>query len=245
MRELHPHARRRGPDVTGVRAYSSINVAWRRLEEFLGDRFDQSLTDYTTCCTFVEDEFFRLGSAFYERSIGYLYELTHFHFSTYKDACFDVITSAVTELELSDIADVGGGIGLDAQALASQGLDLTLYDFQCPSTEYASWRLRQDGHIETRVQAMDKLGTETHGLVYAVDTLEHVPNPDRLISQLFAAGRYVCVNFFEHDPSEWDGRDMHYPLNHWILLPEFGRYGQLMQLAISGATVTTLWKAGR
>lgn len=55
----------------------------------------------------------------------------------------------------------------------------------------------------------------------------------------------MCVNFFEHDPLPWDGKDMHFPLNHRILLPEFSRHGELIQLATSGATITALWKGYR
>lgn len=228
--------------MRSFRAYPSINVAWRRLEDYLGEKFDPDLTDYSNCCEFVENEFTRLGPLFYQQSIGYLYELTHFHFSTYKDGFFDVVRRTADELGLSDLADVGSGIGLDAQALASDELDVTLYDFDSPSLQYAVWRLQRDRKKETRVHSLEKLGSYTHDLVYAVDTLEHLAAPEPFVAQLFASGRYVCVNFFEHDRSTWDGRDMHFPLDHWSLLPEFGRHGELMQLAISGATITTLWR---
>src|SRR5438445_1644479 len=45
MRRLHSHAWRRGSHVIGVRAYPSIDIAWQKLEIFLGKRFDPALTD--------------------------------------------------------------------------------------------------------------------------------------------------------------------------------------------------------
>lgn len=92
--------------MTGVRAYRSIDVAWQRLAEFLGGDYDSSLTDYHVCCEYVEAEFARLRKSFYHRSVGYLYELTHFHFSSYKDPFFDVVEAAMSGLGLSSVADV-------------------------------------------------------------------------------------------------------------------------------------------
>lgn len=226
----------------GVRAYPSIDHAWHRLEEFLGDRFDESLTSFDECCRFVQDEFDRLGPDFYTHSVGYLYELTHFHFSTYKDAFFDVVTTTLDGLHLVDVGDIGCGVGLDAQALASRGCQVALYDLESPSTKYASWRFARDDKKMSSLQGINALGATQHDLVYAVDVLEHLHDPLPIVPRLFAAGRYVCVNFFEHDRTAWDGKDMHFPLNHWGLLPEFSRQGDLIQLAISGDTITTLWK---
>lgn len=179
----------------GVRAYPSIDLAWQRLADFLDGDFDLSLTDYGRCCTFVEDEFVRLGSDFYGQSIGYLYDLTHFHFSAHKDMFFDVVTQAATDFNIQNLGDAGCGVGLDAQALASSGYDLTLYEIESPSTRYAKWRLSKDGHETTGMRAMGDLGTVRHDLVYAVDVLEHIPDPELFVPRLFAAGRYVCELF--------------------------------------------------
>lgn len=230
------------PTTTGPRAYAEIGTAWDRLAEFLGGDFDPALTDYGACCAFVEDEFARLGADFYRTSVGYLYELTHFHFSPYKDPFFKTVVAFAEESGLRSIADVGCGIALDAQILLTAGYEVALYDFDSPSTRYATWRLTRDIGGRHVVHALDQLGHRRHDLVYAVDVLEHAPDPVALVAGLFAAGNHVCVNLFEHDPSPWDGGDMHYPLNHWRLLPVFSRDGELLQAGISGDTVVTLWR---
>lgn len=230
-----------GPD-SPLRAYPDIGTAWARLAAFLGERFDPRLTDYERCCAFVEEEFGRLGGDFYRSSVGYLYELTHFHYSPYKDPFFQVLRSYAQTFGLRSVGDVGCGVGLDAQVLVTAGHEVTLYDFDGPSRDYATWRIERDTGERCDMHGPERLGHRRHDLVYAVDVLEHVPDPAALAARLFAAGDHVCVNLFEHDRSAWDGRDMHYPLDHWGLLPVFSRHGELLQVATSGATVVTLWR---
>lgn len=225
-----------------LRAYPSIGVAWQRLADYLGNDFDPALTEFGRCCEFVESEFDLLGSAFYEQSIGYLYELTHFHFSTYKDPFFELVIGVASRLGVRRLADVGCGIGLDAQALSALRFQVAMFDVDCPSTRYASWRMAHEGLSNIPVRPFNELGTDRFDLVYAVDVLEHVADPVPFIRRLFDTAGLVCVNLFEHDPSAWDGRDMHFPLDHWTLLPAFAQHGDLIQLGISGATVTTLWR---
>jgi hypothetical protein len=45
--------------VGTLRAYPDIDTAWKRLKEFTGGEFKEELTDYGTCCLFVEAEFAR------------------------------------------------------------------------------------------------------------------------------------------------------------------------------------------
>ncbi|MBI1759299.1 MAG: methyltransferase domain-containing protein [Actinobacteria bacterium] len=175
-------------------------------------------------------------------SEGYLYELTHFHYTPHKDPFFALVREFVIANGLRSLADVGCGAGLDAQALLAAGHDVTLYDMDSPGLRYAAWRLDRDHGAHGVTRSLDLLGTEQHDLAYAVDVLEHAPEPAVLAELLFSAAEYVCVNLFEHDSGPWDGRDMHYPLNHWSLLPAFGRHGDLVQVGVSGATVVTVWR---
>lgn len=225
----------------GVRAYPDIATAWDRLREHCGPSFDESLTEFGACCQAVDVEFSHRGPDFYANSVSYLYELTHFHFSTFKDAFFDVVLRATADLGLVSIGDVGCGVGLDAQALATGGSRMTLYDFAGPSTRYAAWRFERDSQ-PCDIRSISSLGQERHDLVYAVDVLEHLPDPLPFVERLFLAGRFVCVNYFGHSADAWDGHDMHFPLNHRRLVPEFARHGELIELGVSGATVTALWR---
>lgn len=227
-----------------IRAYPDIDTAWTRLREFAGESFRAELTDYGACCSFVEEEFARYGPAdFYTRSVGYLYELTHFHFMPHKDVFFDMVIRFATEHGLEDIGDIGCGIGLDAQALIGSGVKVALYDLPSPSLDYARWRLEADVGLAGVVRPLGVLGDEHHDLIYAVDVLEHIPDPAAQLPQLFRAADFVAVNLFPHDLGPWDGRDMHYPLDHWRLLPEFSRHGDLMEVATAGETICTLWRS--
>lgn len=226
-----------------LRAYSDIPAAWSRLAAYLGDDFDPALTDYATCCLHVTNEWTRLGDRFYTESTSYLYDLTHFHFTPHKDPFFRVVTDFASAHGLRDLADVGCGIGLDAQALLAAGYEVDLYDIESPSPRYANWRIRRDHGREVPVQPLDALGTATHDLVYAVDVIEHIPHPLPTVETLFRCAPYVCVNLFEHDRSAHDPTDMHYPLDHWTLLPAISDMGTLVQLASSSETVVTLWRS--
>lgn len=229
--------------ASGLRAYPDIDLAWHRLAEHLGDDFDPALTDYATCCLRVNDEWARLGDRFYAESTSYLYDLTHFHFTPHKDSLFRVVTEFADAHGLRDLADVGCGVGLDAQALLAAGYDASLYDIDSPSTRYASWRIRRDRGHEVRVGSLDALTGVRHDLAYAVDVIEHAPSPVATVETMLRCAPYVCLNLFEHDRSPCDPADMHYPLNHWTLLPALSGMGTLLQLASSGETIVTLWRS--
>jgi hypothetical protein len=227
-----------------LRAYPGIDAAWSRLKEYTGSEFRDELTDYGACCSFVEAEFARYGPRdFYRLSTGYLYELTHFHFMPHKDPFFRIVTRFAAEHGLGDLADVGCGVGLDAQALSGAGFGVTLYDFPSPSRDYAAWRLNADRGVSGVTRSLGDLGSARHELIYAVDVLEHVPDPEAQVPLLLKAADFVAVNLFGHDPRPWDGRDMHYPLNHWRLLPEFSRRAELVEVGASGDTVCTVWRS--
>lgn len=233
---------RNGP----FRAYPDIDTAWERLRQFTGHAFRDELTDYERCCSFVETEFAQYGPHdFYRRSTGYLYELTHFHFMPYKDPFFRMVTRFAAAHGLTDLGDVGCGVGLDAQALSMAGFGVTLYDFPSPSRDYAAWRLQADCGRAGVIRSLDELGSARHALVYAVDVLEHVPDPLAQLPHLLRAADFVAVNLFGHDPNPWDGKDMHYPLNHWQLLPEFSRDADLVEVGTSGDTVCAIWRTRR
>ncbi len=231
-------------ELTGpLRAYPDIDTAWDRLRQFVGHAFREELTDYEACCSFVEAEFARHGpGVFYRESIGYLYELTHFHFMPHKDPFFRMVTRFAAAHGLTNLGDVGCGVGLDAQALCMAGFDVTLYDFPSPGRRYAAWRLQADQGVAGVTRSLDELGSVRHDLVYAVDVLEHVPDPLAQVPYLLRAADFVAVNLFGHDSSPWDGKDMHYPLNHWQLLPEFSQGAELVEVGTSGDTVCTVWR---
>jgi hypothetical protein len=241
MQRLHSDAYVGG--AVNRRAYPSIEQAWQRLAEFLGDGFDARLTDPKNFETLVESEFDKYGQKFYTLGTGYLYELTHFHYTSHKDAFFQMVRGAVRRFGLSDVADVGCGVGLDAQALCETGARLALYDFPSISREYAAWRIARDSGGHFCVSDLDDLGKVRHSMVYAVDVLEHCAAPFEFLDRLFEVGQWVCFNIFPHDGERWDGKDMHFPQDHNSLLPFCSQRGELYQVAGTGDTVAMLWRS--
>src|SRR5690606_101415 len=74
-----------------LRAYPAVADAWGPLAAYLGDRFDPALTDPEVLRPFLDREWARLRPHFYRHSVGYLYDLTLFHYSGAKDGFFQTI----------------------------------------------------------------------------------------------------------------------------------------------------------
>lgn len=224
------------------KAYKTIDEAWERLREFLGDDFNPTLTDYQTCCEFSDQEFARLGESYYHESSANLYDLIHFHFSSYKDRFFDVVETAAKDLGLNALADFGCGVGLDGQMLMSRGFNVDFLDFYSPCTKFLEWRLAKDMNLRKEVLELYET-SQKYDLAYAVDVLEHIQYPEVFLDYIFKCASYVCINLFPHNPSSWDFKDMHLPLNHWKILPYMSNLGTLVQVDSTGDTVVTLWRS--
>lgn len=227
-----------------MRAYPDITTAWRRLATYLGPRFRRDLTHFDTLRAFLDSEFDRLGGEFYHHSIGYLYDLTHFHYTPVKDPFFDFLRRFADEHHITAVADIGCGVALDAQALLKTGLDVHGYDLDNPCLHYARWRLRRDLAASERIHTIDHLTDRHHQLAYALDVLGHTHDPPQLIETLFTAADYVCLNLAPHDPTHRFGpMDLHPALDHQRVLDQLTQHGELIRLGAQGPNVVTLWRA--
>jgi hypothetical protein len=224
-------------------AYPGIDQAWAVLAEYLQDRFDPELTDFTTLRAYLDQEWRRLRPHFYERSIGYLYDLTFFHYMDAKNGFFHTLLDFATEHALTHLADIGCGIALDAQALLQAGFDVHAYDLANPSLAYARWRLHRDLNADHRVHTLSELPQHRYEIAYAVDVLGHTDNPDAVIQTLFAVADHVAVNVLPHDRRHRHGPDdLHPHLNHARVLPLLQRHGVLVRAATSAQSVVTIWR---
>jgi SAM-dependent methyltransferase len=225
------------------RAYPSITSAWSHLAEYLGPRFDPRLTDEQQLRSFLDKEWTQLKPHFYEHSIGYLYDLTQFHFTGIKDRFFQTISEFTTEHGLTRIADIGCGVALDAQALLQAGHDIDAYDLDNPSLAYARWRLHQEHNAAHRIHHITTLDQHRYDLVYAVDVLGHTTSPEQLIDLMFRSGKYVALSIPPHDPHHRFGpADLHPGLSHERIIPVLNRHGELIRLATCGTNSIAIWK---
>jgi SAM-dependent methyltransferase len=159
---------------TRPRAYPCLATAWERLAAYLGDRFDPALTDFEVLRRFLDQEWARLGSRFYESSLGYVYDLTFFHYMDAKDAFFHLVTRFAEAHRITRVADIGCGIALDAQALIQAGYEFDGYNLENPSLAYARWRLDRDLSGSNHVWPITQLAGRRYPLAYAVDVIGHV-----------------------------------------------------------------------
>jgi len=224
------------------RAYPCLATAWDRLATYLGDRFDPALTDFEALRRFLDQEWDRLGPRFYESSLGYLYDLTFFHYMDAKDAFFQLVTGFAGANGITSIADVGCGIALDAQALAQVGYDVDGYDPDNPSLAYARWRLGHDLPGRCPVMPITQLPGRRYQLAYAVDVIGHASDPLALIKLMLTTSEYVAINLPPHDPRHRYGpADLHPSLDHTRILPIVQEQAVLLAVVPSGQGVVTLW----
>ncbi len=223
-------------------AYPDLATAWDRLATYLGDQFSQELTDFELLRRFLDHEWAQLGPRFYERSAGYLYDLTIFHYMNVKDAFFELIANFTQAHRLNRIADIGCGVALDAQALIQIGYDVDAYDLVNPSLAYARWRYQRDLSGDHRIRTMSQLPGHRYDLAYAVDVIGHSSDPLALIKLMLSTADYVVLNFSPHDVQHRHGSaDLHPGLDHSRILPVIQEYATLITLAANGNTVLTVW----
>lgn len=227
-----------------MRAYPDIEIAWQRLATYLGAQFRRDLTDFDALRVFLDREWDCLTPNFYDHSIGYLYDLTHFHYMGIKDTFFRFLQGFASEAGITDFADVGCGVALDVQALLARGYDVHGYDLDNPCLDYARWRLGRDLADFGRIHTLDQLVDRRHQLAYAVDVLGHADDPPRLIKMIFASADYVCLNLTPHDRRHRHGSaDLHPSLDHQTVLEDLAKHGDLIRLGAQDANVITLWRS--
>jgi hypothetical protein len=225
-----------------LRAYQSIETAWDRLSSYLGDRFDDRLKDFGEACAYSEREAEHWRADFYQKSNAYLYELTHFHFSGFKDAFFELMASYAADHGIKRLADIGCGVGLDGQALLQRGFQVDFYDLGGPANEYLAWRLKRELAAETKVRPIGRAENASHELAYLADVVEHADDPLALLGWAGAQSEHLALNLFPHERRARAGFEMHYPLDHEAIHGVLDATHRLMRCAICGDTVAQIWR---
>ncbi|MEU0240924.1 class I SAM-dependent methyltransferase [Nocardiopsis sp. NPDC006198] len=219
-------------------------TAWCRLSQYLGEAFQPRLLDFDELRRHLDREWCDLGPNFYTHSQGYLYDLTHFHYMQAKRTFLHALRAFADHHRLTTIADVGCGIGLDAQALLNTGYDVHAYDLDNPSLAYARWRFDLDMGAGERVHDLAEFPGRAYDLVYAADVIGHSSAPDTTIVALFHAGRYVCVTLPPHDDRHRYGlADLHPQLDHEHVLPLMQRHGELVRLESTPGSTISFWRS--
>lgn len=226
------------------RAYPSLADAWARLAAYLGGRFDPRLTEFDVLRRFLDREWAQLGPSFYRQSIGYLYDLTFFHYMDAKDPFFRLVTEFAGSNGITSMADIGCGTALDAQSLLQAGYEVDGFDLENPSLSYARWRLDQDLPGAGRILPIGQLPGRRYQLAYAVDVIGHADDPLALIGLMTAHAEHVAINLPPHDSRHRCGpADLHPSLDHARVLPVLQEQAELLILAPAGRGVVTVCRS--
>ena len=175
------------------------DVGVEELKAYLGEDFDEAR--FWSHNHLVEAEFTAAGdeATFYRTSESYLYDLTAFAMWGTKVPYFEAIRYRVPRA--AKVLDYGCGIGTDGLRLIDDGYRVSFADFDNPSTRFLKWRLDRR-ELDAPVYDLDGDVPGGFDLVYAIDVIEHVPDPWAFLAELESRAGLVAVNFLEHDPAD-------------------------------------------
>lgn len=145
---------------------------------------------------------------FFRSSEAYLYNLTIWQASGHRPPYVAQAERLLARHEITTIIDLGCGIATDTLALAGLGHTLTPVDYDSPSTRFARWRLRRAGYDDT-IHQPDLLpeGLAPDAL-WAIDTLDHIPDLDTQLSPLLTRCRLVITE--AQQPARSHGNHRYY-----------------------------------
>lgn len=133
-------------------------------------------------------------AAWYRRnSCLYIYDLANFHLYG-KHIRF---TLELLKLARGRVLDYGAGIGDLALELARRGHAVVYFDLEGDARSFAMWRAKGEGLINIDFPAEQRRIGGTFETIYALDVLEHLPDPEEtlrfLVSKLAPRGRLILT----------------------------------------------------
>ncbi len=170
------------------------------LKEYLGDSFDVERLRGHMHEVMHELEVVGDEATFYRSSEAYLYDLTVFAMSATKVPYREVLRRLVPQG--GRLLDWGCGIGSDGLRLIEDGYDVSLADFDNPSTKYLRWRLARRG-IDASIYDLDADSIPGgFDAAYCFDVLEHVDDPLSTLEALESRARLIFVNLVSSEPDD-------------------------------------------
>lgn len=168
------------------------------LAEYLGAEYDSTLL--TGSDALVLDEFRRYHSPieFYKRNTIYLYHLTVFGQSIWKQSYYQFVRETTRPCEM---LDYGCGIGMDGLALAEHGYVPAFADYESRCTNYLKRRVQKRGW-ENPVYDIETSKIPRYPLVTSLNVMEHI-EPDKqwpFLQRLAELGQVVIINMINRPP---------------------------------------------
>jgi len=129
---------------------------------------------------------------FYQNTDLYLFDLTKYQLILENNKTIENMIKQIKDLKLNKILEYGGGIGEFSLLCFEGGLDISYYDLNGKTKDYALWRFKKhncDINIET-INCLNK----NWDVVNIMDVLEHLENPEEIITKLKKNARYLLCN---------------------------------------------------
>ncbi len=144
---------------------------------------------------------------FYRESDAFLYETTVWNCCAAKQRMREFVSSRLKHFRKND-AEVfcfGDGLGFDSTDLSRQGHRVRYFEPSLRCQEYASQVFRDNGVEVTRLQSLDDIAPQSLDAVVCLDVLEHVPQPQTLVTRfhewlkpdglLFVHAPFWCIHW--------------------------------------------------
>ena len=130
---------------------------------------------------------------FYTNDNLYLIDLTKYQLILEHHKVIMNMVNQIKELQLVKILEFGGGLGEFSLVCAEQGLSPTYYDLDGPIKQYALWRFKKHQQ-DSIIIAEQNSWQRPWDVVNTMDVLEHLENPQEVITTLSRCARYIFCN---------------------------------------------------
>jgi SAM-dependent methyltransferase len=209
------------------------------LRAYLGDAFVlDRLQHYQE---HLDAEFAEVGheDTFYLTSKAYLYNLTAFAMTGTKLPYLAELTARVAPG--ARVLDYGCGIGSDGLLLLEAGYRVEFADFDNPSVEYLRWRLAERG-LDAPIHDLEKGVPGGFDAAYAIDVIDHVPDPFAFLDEMEQRAQLVVVNFLAPVPGD---QELHHDLPIAALLAHVARHRLRHHSLLYGRSHLVLYESER
>jgi len=129
---------------------------------------------------------------FYKDTDFYIFDLTKYQLTLEHDNIIKKMIKQIKDLKSEKILEYGGGIGEFSILCYENELNISYYDLNGKTKDYALWRFKKHT-CQIKIAEEDCLDEEWD-VINIMDVLEHLENPEEVILKLKDKAKYVFCN---------------------------------------------------